>query len=70
LDLTLNFIDVEDLEESMDNLACCEAICELYLTGNPCCNWDGYKDYVIAKVLQLKRIDGEEISKSQRLAAK
>lgn len=36
LDLTLNFIDVEDLEESMDNLACCEAITEIYLTGNPC----------------------------------
>jgi len=50
LDLTLNFIDIEDLEESMENLACVESICELYMTGNPCTDWEGYKDYVIAKV--------------------
>ena len=36
LDLTLNFVDVEDLEESMENLSECESIVELYLTGNPC----------------------------------
>ena len=40
------------------------------MTGNPCTDWEGYKDYVIAKVSQLKRLDGEEITKSQRLAAK
>ena len=50
LDLTLNFIDVEDLEDSMDTLAWCENMYELYLTGNPCTHWEGYKDYVIAKV--------------------
>lgn len=50
LDLTLNFIDIEDLEESMDNLAACEEIKELYLTGNPCTHWEGYKEYVMAKV--------------------
>ena len=54
----------------MDNLACVESICELYLTGNPCTGWEGYKDYVIAKVSQLRRLDGEDITKSQRLIAK
>jgi len=51
LDLTLNFIDIEDLEESMENLAECESIQELYLTGNPCASWPDFKDYVIAKVI-------------------
>eukprot|EP00347_Sterkiella_histriomuscorum_P023729 403333583 len=70
LDLTLNFIEVEDLEESMENLSECEAIQDLYLTGNPCAQWEGCKEYVMAKVIQLKRLDGEEITRSQRLAAK
>ena len=36
LDLTLNFLDVEDLEESMNNLSDCYEMKDLYLTGNPC----------------------------------
>lgn len=70
LDLTLNFIDVEDLEESIDNCQEAEELQDLYLTGNPCTYWEGYKDYVIGRVSQLKRLDGEEISKSSRLAAR
>ena len=62
--MTLNFIDLEDLEESMENLSECESIVELYLTGNPCEHWPGFKEYVMAKVIQLKRLDGEEIQKS------
>lgn len=48
----------------------CEELQELYLTGNPCCSWEGYRQYIIARVSQLKRLDGEEISKSERLAAR
>lgn len=70
LDLTLNFIDVEDLEESVENLSEVESICELYLTGNPVDKWTDYKDYIIAKVPQLKRLDGEDITRSMRIAAK
>jgi protein TilB len=70
LDLTLNFIDVEDLEESVDNLAECEQMQDLYLTGNPCTYWPGYKQYVIGRVSQLRRLDGEEITKSGRLEAR
>lgn len=69
LDLTLNFIDLEDLEESMDNLAWCENMYELYLTGNPCTHWEGYKDFVIAKVPTLKRLDGEDVNRSQKIQA-
>ena len=68
--MTLNFVDIEDLEESIDNLQECENMQELFMTGNPCTQWEGYKDYVIARVSQLKRLDGEEISKSQRLEAR
>ena len=70
IDLTLNFVDIEDLEESVDNLQECENMQELFMTGNPCTQWEGYKDYVIARVSQLKRLDGEDISKSQRLEAR
>lgn len=48
LDLTLNFIDVEDFKESIQNLAWCEQINELYLTGNPCTSWAEYKNYIFA----------------------
>ena len=70
LDLTLNFVDIEDLEESMENLSECEAMNDLYMTGNPCTHWPDYKEYVMGKVPQLRRLDGEDITKSQRLAAK
>lgn len=36
LDLTVNFVDLEDLEESSMNVKRCESLRELYLTGNPC----------------------------------
>ena len=70
LDLTLNFVDIEDLKESCENLEWCPNFTELYLTGNPCTDWPNYRTYVIAKVETLMRLDGEEISKSQKLAAK
>ena len=50
LDLTLNFIDVEDLKESLENLEWCPNFTELYLTGNPCTDWPNYRQYTIAKV--------------------
>ncbi len=36
LDLTVNFIDLEDLEDSMVNLSRNPLIRDLYMTGNPC----------------------------------
>jgi protein TilB len=70
LDLTLNFIDVEDLKESCENLEFNYLFTDLYLTGTPCLDWTGCRDYVIAKVETLLRLDGTEITKSERLKAK
>lgn len=36
LDLTLNFIHVDSLEESVNELSGCRSLEELYLLGNPC----------------------------------
>jgi len=37
LDLTLNFIDLDTLESSMDCLAALPSLRELFMIGNPCC---------------------------------
>ncbi len=36
LDLTVNFIEVDNLDRSIECLAKCKSLKELYLTGNPC----------------------------------
>ena len=43
IDLTLNFVDVEDFEESVDNLTELPDIRELYFVGNPCTNWQYWR---------------------------
>jgi protein TilB len=53
LDMTVNFIDVLDLHDSAMCLSKLPNLKELYLTGNPCENWPGCKDYIIANVLTL-----------------
>ena len=65
LDLTLNFVDVDALRESCDALEFCPFMTELYLSGNPCTDWDGYRDYVIARVDTLMKLDGLKVSESQ-----
>ncbi|XP_044269083.1 dynein axonemal assembly factor 11 [Tribolium madens] len=67
LDLTLNFIG--DLE-SVCSLQGSIHLKHLYLTGNPCCDYKGYRQYVIAKLPQLITLDGTEITKSERIKAK
>mmetsp|Transcript_22884 Transcript_22884/g.45902 ORF Transcript_22884/g.45902 Transcript_22884/m.45902 type:complete len:574 (-) Transcript_22884:144-1865(-) len=98
LDLTLNFVGVEDLEESVDNLRECGSLEELFLVGNPCMmveeeeckdmreggekeakeghknckrpmGWVGCRAYIIAKLPNLKVLDGKEIKRSERIAA-
>jgi protein TilB len=70
LDLTLNFVDIEDFEESVDNLADLPDFREIYLLGNPCTDWQHWKEYLMARLPNLGRIDGEEVSISKKLAAK
>jgi len=40
-----------------------------FLTGNPCTDYDGYREFVIATLQQLQWLDGKEISKSERIVA-
>ena len=41
-----------------------------YLTGNPCTEYQGYREYVIATLDHLQWLDGKEIEKSERILAK
>lgn len=70
LDMTLNFVDLEDLQESCEEMEWCENLVELYMVGNPCTDWEHFKDYVIAKCPQIMRLDGNDITRSERLVAK
>ena len=42
---------------------------ELYLTGNPCTEYEGYREYVIVTLPQLKTLDGQDVDKSERIRA-
>lgn len=64
LDLTLNFIgDLESVRSLKSNLS----LKHLYLTGNPCTDYDGYREYVIAHLPQLETLDNKEITRSERI---
>lgn len=66
LDLTLNFIgvltSVESLKENYN-------LKHLTLTGNPCTDFEGYRDYVIVTLPQLESLDGIEIKRSDKIMA-
>lgn len=66
LDLTVNFID--DLT-SIESLRENKLFRELYLTGNPCTQYEDYRKYVIATLPHLYQLDGKEIEKSERIQA-
>ena len=70
LDMTLNFIDIEDLQDSCEEMEWCENLTEAYFTGNPCTDWEHFREYMIAKVPQLLRLDGTDVTRSERLTAK
>jgi protein TilB len=69
LDFTVNFIDVHTLMRSLRNLETLEHLRELYLTGNPCTTWPPYRELVVAVLPQLTKLDGTDVSKSERLRA-
>ncbi|XP_067933006.1 dynein axonemal assembly factor 11-like [Watersipora subatra] len=66
LDLTVNFVGELTSISCLQDL---EFFQELYLTGNPCTEYEGYKDYVIATLPQLQKLDGVDVEKSERIAA-
>ncbi|XP_038057459.1 protein tilB homolog [Patiria miniata] len=66
LDLTINFVgELTSLESLKENYN----LKELFLTGNPCTKFEGYREYVIAVLPQLKYLDGKEVDKSERIKA-
>ncbi|KAE8953206.1 hypothetical protein PR002_g32452, partial [Phytophthora rubi] len=71
LDLTVNFVDFDTLEESIDHLKPLRHLRELYMLGNPCqANWEsGFREFVVASLPQLEILDGKEIHRSDRIKA-
>ena len=41
-----------------------------YLTGNPCCDFKGYRDYVVAVLPQIMFLDGVPIVQTERIKAR
>ncbi|CAM9468839.1 unnamed protein product [Chrysoparadoxa australica] len=70
LDLTVNFVDLDCLGESIEHLASRRHLRDLYMIGNPCQQWSGFESYVIALLPQLRCLDGKEITRSRRIVAK
>jgi protein TilB len=68
LDLTVNFIDVDSLL-SVESLRVNLNLEELYLLGNPCAEFDGYRLFVVGTLPQLKRLDGQVITATERIRA-
>uniref|UniRef100_A0A3P9QAK4 Leucine-rich repeat-containing protein 6 n=1 Tax=Poecilia reticulata TaxID=8081 RepID=A0A3P9QAK4_POERE len=66
LDLTVNFVGLLSSVESLQHNA---HLRELFLVGNPCTEFQGYRQYVVAALPQLKWLDGTEISRSERIRA-
>lgn len=66
LDLTVNFIaELTSLESLKDNIF----LEEMYMTGNPCSKFDNYREFVVATLPSVQRLDGTDITNSERLEA-
>lgn len=68
LDLTANFIPKAGLL-SLASLAGNYALRELFLVGNPCADWPGYRQYVLGVLPQLARLVGAAGARLGRLGA-
>ncbi|XP_077023805.1 dynein axonemal assembly factor 11 isoform X3 [Tamandua tetradactyla] len=66
LDLTVNFIgELSSVKNLQHNIH----LKELFLMGNPCADFEGYRQFVVATLQQLKWLDGKEIERSERIQA-
>lgn len=66
LDLTVNFVGELTSVQTLKNNIHLES---LYLTGNPCTDFIGYRKYVIVTLPQLNSLDGQNIERSERILA-
>lgn len=66
LDLTLNFIvDLTSVKNLQNNIH----LKELFLMGNPCADFEGYRSFVIKTLPRLRTFDGVCIQRSDRIKA-
>ncbi|KAG2489438.1 hypothetical protein HYH03_012075 [Edaphochlamys debaryana] len=68
LDLTINFVSKAGLL-TVESLTANIHLEDLFLMGNPCADWHGYRQYVVAKLPQIKKLDGQPVRPSERIAA-
>uniref|UniRef100_A0A2S2R7M5 Protein TILB n=1 Tax=Sipha flava TaxID=143950 RepID=A0A2S2R7M5_9HEMI len=67
LDLTMNFIgELTSIESLKHNIH----LTTLFLTGNPCTDYDGYREFVIGTLPQINVLDGVEVTHRDKLVAK
>merc|ERR1711988_428823 len=66
LDMTCNFV-LNPL--CLENLKVNQRLEELYMVGNPCTDDADFRDYAIATLPQLKKLDGKDIERSERIKA-
>ncbi|RVE61284.1 hypothetical protein OJAV_G00169030 [Oryzias javanicus] len=66
LDLMVNFVGRLSSVESLRHNVHLRDLC---LMGNPCSQFEGYRQYVVAALPQLQCLDGTEISRSERIRA-
>lgn len=70
LDLTVNFIDVDALASSIEALTPLVHLDELYMTGNPCTTFAGYRAFVVHRLPKLEKLDGVDVTRGERIQAK
>ncbi|XP_067010889.2 dynein axonemal assembly factor 11-like [Anabrus simplex] len=66
LDLSINFIG--DLL-SITKLKCNTELEELYLYGNPCCDFENYRKFIIYNLPDLKHLDYSKVTRSEKILA-
>lgn len=67
LDLTLNFIgEITSIRSLRKN----EFLRDLFLNGNPCTDFKGYREFVVVTLPQVECLDGKPIQHSDRILAK
>ena len=68
LDLTVNFISKASLL-TVHTLSANYKLEDLYLMGNPCADFGGYRPFIIATLPQLKRLDGKDVTPSEKIVS-
>ena len=69
LDLTMNFITLKGLLK-LDRLAVNHSLRQLFLMGNPCADFEGYRSFVIGTLPQLTHVDGTDVTHVERIIAR